>query len=162
MLIFDEDMHCIVIDSVITPLTTDYFWALNLEIKDYSLVPFLMLEETVGPTSTLEILGFQFDVPSPWNILVYSEETMQIDTKEIGKLSGKDFTALIYDFEKSAVLPDRIKVMDYKPEAVCIGPSLNKQVMMAHPINPQMAVCISPTDIYNKYLKDCTIGDILY
>ena len=162
MLVFDENDRAIIIDSVTTPLTTDYFWVLDMDIMDFTLTPLLMLEETISPHHTLNVLGFSFKVPTPWYILVYSEETMEVDTAPIKKLSGKDFTCFISGFNTPTVLPGIIRVVDYQVEDISFGPSLNKNQMLCHPIAPEMWILLSPSDMYNKYLKDCTVGNILY
>lgn len=162
MLIFDENEHAVVIDSVKTPLTTEYFWVLDLELLDFTLVPFLMLEETVSPHSTLEVLDFQFSVPTTWHILSYSEETMTLDSVPIKSLSGKNFTSFVYGFKTALAIPGKIKVVDYQVEDISYGPSLNKHQMLCHPISPENWVIISPSDVFNKYLKECNVNDILY
>lgn len=162
MLVFDEHSRAIIIDSVITPLTTDYFWVLDLDIMDFTLAPLFMLEETISPHHTLNIHGFSFKVPTPWHILIYSDETMEVDTVPIKKLSGKDFTSFISGFNSPTVIPGIIKVIDYQTEDISFGPSLNKNQMLCHPIAPDLWVLLSPSDMYNKYLKDCAVGNILY
>lgn len=162
MLIFDENNHAVLIDSVKTPLTTEYFWVLDLEILDFTLAPFLMLEETVAPHSTLDVLGFRFSVPTTWHILSYSEETMTLDSVPIKLLSGKNFTSFVYGFNTALAIPGKIKVVDYQVEDISYGPSLNKHQMLCHPISPETWVIISPSDVFNKYLKECNVNDILY
>jgi len=162
MLIFDENNHAVVIDSVTTPLTTNYFWVLDLEIRDFTLSPFLMLEETVAPHSTLEVLGFQFSLPTTWHLLSYSEETMDIDTVPVKALSGKNFTSFVHGFDASMVIPGKVKIVDYQVEDVSYGPLLNKHQMLCHPISPETWVIVSPSDVFNKYLKGCTVNDMLY
>lgn len=162
MIVFDEHYRAIIIDSVSTPLTIDYFWVLDLDIMDFTLSPLIMLEETISPHHTLDILGFTFKVPTTWNILVYSEETMEVDTAPIKKISGKDFTGFISGFNTSSVVPGLIRVVDFQVEDISFGPSLNKNQMLCHPVAPDLWVLLSPSDMYNKYLKDCTVGNILY
>ena len=129
---------------------------------DFTLSPLIMLEETISPHHTLNVHDFSFKVPSTWNILIYSEETMEVDTISIKKLSGKDFTAFISGFNVTSVIPGIIKIVDYQCEDISFGPSLNKNQMLCHPISPDTWVLISPSDMYNKYLKDCAVGNILY
>ncbi|MFV2014078.1 MAG: hypothetical protein ACC656_01495, partial [Candidatus Heimdallarchaeota archaeon] len=93
MLIFDDNTNAMIIESIVTPLPIDYFWVLDLEMMDYTLTPFIVLEEVVAPTILVEIQGFKFKLPATWSMLVYGEETMQLDVIEIGDLAGKDFTA---------------------------------------------------------------------
>lgn len=161
MLILDENNHTIVIDSVTTPLLTEYFWVLDLEQMDYTLTPVLMLEEIIASSITVEINGFQFTLPGDWNMLVYSEETMQLDVVEIGDLAGADHTALIYGPDKAMVEGARVAAVDLKLEYANYTPSLPKHTMLCHPIGPNEWINVAPSDVYNKYLKDCVAGDII-
>lgn len=161
MLIFDDASQAIIIDSVTTPITTDYLWVLDLQLMDYTLTPLLMLEETIAPTLTLQILGFSFKLPANWYILVYSEETMQLDVVHIGELAGDDFTAVVYGPNYNMVRGGNIKVVNYETEDINFGPALNKHQMLCHPIGPNEWVNVSPSDVYNKYLKERVTGDLL-
>lgn len=161
MLLFDENTHAIVVESIITPMTTEFFWVLDLEMMDYTLTPLMVLEEVVAPTVTLEILGFQFKLPATWCMLVYAEETSQIDVIENGDLAGKDFTAMVTGTEITTVKPGHVKLLDYTPEDYNYVPSLSKNQMLCHPIGPKEWVNVAPSDPYNKYLKDLVVGDIL-
>ncbi len=161
MLIFDENTNAILIESITTPITTEYFWVLDLEMMDYTITPLIVLEEVVAPTITVEIQDFSFNLPATWCMLVYGEETMQLDVIEIGELAGKDFTALISGTHLNMAVPGHIKLLDYITEDYNYVPSLTKNQMLCHPVAPNMWVNVAPSDSYNKYLKDLVVGDIL-
>lgn len=160
MLIFDENTHAIIVDSITTPMLTEYFWVLDLELMDFTVIPLIILEEVVAPTMTLQIHGFKFNVPTTWSILVYAEDTMQLDVVNISDLAGRDFTAVVYNNIRSNVQPGRITIIDYLPEATNHCPSFGKHQMLCHPIGPDEWVNVAPSDVYNKYLKDKVVGDI--
>jgi len=161
MLIFDDNSEAIILESIYAPTLTDHFWVLDLAILDYTLTPLLVLEEIVSPSVTLRIRGFEFNVPSNWNILVFAEETQQLDIVEIGNLAGREFTALVGGPDINASVPGGITVVDYTPEFQHVAPSLNKHQMLCHPIGPGEWVNVAPSDTYNKYLKELIVGDIL-
>ena len=162
MLILDENSKTTILDSVTTPLPVDFIWVLDLNMMDYTITPLIMLEEVVAPTSTLEVNGFQFKIPSLWHILVVSEENTQIDTIHIGKeLAGKYHTILIYGSACSMVGFGHVKVVDYEPIGYNYVPSLSKHQMLCHPIGPNEWVNVAPTDASNKYLRDKLVGDII-
>lgn len=160
MIIFDENNHAIIVDSITTPMLTEYFWVLDLELMDYTLIPLMILEEIVAPTMTLQISGFKFNVPTTWSILVYAEDTMQLDVVDVAELAGRDFTAVKYGISRSTVSPGHIVVTDYQPELVNHSPSFGKHQMLCHPVGPDEWINVAPSDVYNKYLKDKVIGDI--
>ena len=161
MLIFDDHSEAIILDSIYSPTLTDYFWVLDLTMLDFTLTPLLVLKEIVCPSVTINIRGFSFNIPANWNILVFSEETQQLDIVEVGNIAGREFTALIGGPEVHASTPGHITLVDYSPECQHIAPSLNKHQMLCHPIGPTEWINIAPADTYNKYLKEKLVGDIL-
>lgn len=161
MLILDDRNEAVIIDNIYVPTTSDSFWTLNLEIMDFTLANIFVLEEVVCPTITLSVRGFKFTLPANWNVLVYDEDTMQLDVIEVSDLAGRDFVAMVYGPTASNVSPGRVTVLDYNPSGVNIYPSLNKHQMLCHPVAPTQWIAAAPSDSYNKYLKDCVIGDII-
>lgn len=162
MLIFDENTNAIVLDSNTTPLTTDYFWVLDLEIMDFTLVKLEMLEEIIAKTITLRIKGFEFNLPANWNILLFDEDTMQIDIAPVGKLAGRgDFIAFVYGPDISIVSGSHITVTNFHLREANYAPCFGKNRMLCHPIGPKEWVNVAPSDVYNKYLRNKTIGDII-
>ncbi len=160
MLLFDEYNRTIIIDDLLTPITIDYFWVLDLELKDFTLSEIKMLEAITGPAVCLEINGFRFWVPTSWFILIVDEETNEIDLIQIPEGSGKSFTALGGSFElvRPYYLP--MKIVDYHPCKKLVSPSLTREQMLCHPVDPQTWVSITPLDQYNKYVKDLSIDDL--
>ena len=66
MLILNEHEQPIILDSVHSPTATNYFWVLDLNMRDYTLSPLLFLEETTSPAIKLRIHGFEFYLPTSW------------------------------------------------------------------------------------------------
>lgn len=161
MVISDENSRPILIDNITTPLDMDYFWVLDLERRDFVLTKLEVLEEHTTPLLVIQIFGYSFNIPADWNILVYSEDTSQIDIAEASEVCRGNFTAFVLDNQTNRHHAGHIKVLEYIPRGVIQTPSLNKTQMLCHHLGEKMWVCISPTDNYNKYLKDATIGDIL-
>lgn len=160
MLICDEQDETIIIESILEPIISNYFWALNLDLLDFTLEPITMVAEKFYPSILVEVNRFKFILPAEWNLLVYDDETMQLDVVEISDLSISNFTALLggpkYDFAK----PAQVKTLDYKLRVKSAYPSLNKHQMLCHPVSPDSWVMIAPSDSYSKYLKEKTVGDI--
>ena len=163
MLIFDDNNRTIILDDIYTPTPTDYMWVLDLQIMDYTLAPLLVLEEIVCSSIQVRIRGFDFFLPAAWNILVYSQETSELDVVEVSDVAGREFTAFVYDISNPNIVryePGLITVVNYVSEYVNVGPSLSKHQMLCHPISPTEWVNVTPSDTYNKYLKDTVVGDI--
>jgi hypothetical protein len=161
MLIFDGNSQPIILDSIHGPTVTEHMWVLDLSMLDFTLAPLLMLEEVVCPSIRILVKGFEFTLPANWNVLVYDRETAQLDVVELAETAGREFTALTYGPKKSSVSPAIITVTNYFVENKNIGPSLNKHQMLCHPIGPDEWICVSPSDTYNKYLKDIIVGDLI-
>lgn len=161
MLIFDTNSNPIILDSIHVPTLTDHFWVLDLPMLDFTLAPLVSLEEIVCPTLELLINGFRFHLPANWNILVYDRETAQVDVVPISESAGREFTAFVYGPKQTQPSPSLITIIDYSVESKNVGPLLNKQQMLCHPISATEWVTVSPADAYNKYLKDKTVGDLI-
>lgn len=160
MLILNEDYDTIILDSIYAPVLSDYFWCLDTTDQDFMLAPLQVLEEITAPTFTLDLGGFEFNVPASWNILVYDNETMQIDSVEIANAGGKDFRAFIYGPYEKQQQGLIIKTSHYVPVAKTVAPLLNKHQMLCHPITPEHWVCITPHDV-QKHLKNLYVGNLL-
>lgn len=161
MLLFDEFNKTHILDSINVPLDIDYFWVLDLSQLDFTLAPLLTLEETICPTLTLEIAGFEFSLPANWNILVFDEETTATDVVDLAGTTGRQFGALVYGPSKTKASSGIITVVDYQPSSKNVSPVLNKNQMLCHPIGMDEWVCISPSDQYSKYLRDVIVGDLI-
>ena len=161
MLIFDDYGQPIIVDSIYSPIVTDHLWVLDLEIKDFTLAPLTILENIEAPTIELMVGGFTFKLPSEWNILIIDEETSALDVVEIYEIPGGRFTAFVYGPNKARYEAVPITVTNYFPNYHNVAPSIAKHQMLCHPISPNTWVNIAPSDSYNKYLKDCVVGDIV-
>lgn len=160
MVISDETYFPILIESIDVPTKTEFYWVLSLSIRDFILSKLLMFEELTVPALELEINGYNLTVPTDWNILVYSPDTSQIDIVEISDLTRGDFTALVFAHDTNKVIPGKIKVTNYKASIKVQTPSLKKDEMLCHPLGNKYWACLSPSDNYNKFLKDAVIGDL--
>lgn len=161
MLILDKHNKPIIIDSIYDPLPTDYMWVLDLNIMDYTLVPLPVLQEIVCSSIQIVIDGFEFILPTDWNILVYDNESFHLDVTEIGKTAGTEFTALLYGPDVTYPSLKTITATNYFIEHKNVAPVLNKHQMLCHPIGPKYWCSICPSDGFNKYLKDKDISDII-
>lgn len=161
MLIADDRLFPILIDNIEIPYKTDVFWGLNLEQRDFMLSKLTMFVELTTPILVMNIFGYSIEAPANWNLLIYSEETSQLDLLEISELSRGEFTAVVFNHVKNKIIPGPVSVIDYKEYGKIQTVALNKDVMLCHPLGPELWVCLAPADNYNKYLKDAVIGDII-
>jgi len=161
MLIFDETNRPIILDNINGPTVSEYIWILDLMMMDFTLTPLTMLEEVTCPAMQLRIAGFEFILPAFWNILVYDQDTSQIDVVEISDTAGREFTALVYGPQSRRPIPHTIMVTNYFVQHVSVGPSLNKHQLLCHPIGPTEWVSVGPSDCFNKYLRDKIVGDLI-
>lgn len=162
MIIFNENSVPILIDNIDIPILVDHYWVLDLEQRDFTITPLKMNEEITTPILTIVIGGTKIDLPASWNILIFSEETFQLDIASVSDLTRNNFSALVYNIQKHKAVAAPIHVVDYKMSGKVHTPSLHKTHMLCTAIGSKEMVCISPTDNYNKYLKNATVSDILY
>ena len=120
-----------------------------------------MLEEIVCPGMQICVRGFEFILPASWNILVYDQDTSQLDVIQVCDTGGREFTALVFGPDKTAPVASKISATNYYPEITHVGPSLNKHQMIGAAVSPEEFVLVSPSDGFNKYLKDLTVSDLI-
>lgn len=161
MIIFDDNTEPVIINSIHTPLRTEYMWTLDLGIMDYTLSPIATLEEVTCQAFHVVVRDFGFILPAHWNILVYDRETSQLDIIELSEATGREFTALVYGPNNLYPIPGEIVITNYYPSAQVVSPSLNKHQMLCHPISATEWCSVGPADGYVKYLKGKTFGDLL-
>lgn len=161
MLVCDDHNNTILIDSIHDPIVTSHIWALDLVNMDFTLAPLDVLEEIVCTSIELSIEGFRFTVPSHWYILMYDRETTQLDSICVGEAAGREFTAFVYGPTRTVPDAGYVSVTDYFASHVNTVPALPKTHMVCHPISPDSFVCLSPSDIFNKYLKGKDVSDII-
>jgi hypothetical protein len=161
MIIFDENNLPTIVDSIFGPTISEYMWALDLNIMDFTLAPLVMLEETVCPAIQVQIRGYEFCLPAHWSILVYDQDTTQLDVVQLCETGGREFVSFVYGPTKSFPVPGIITATDYFPEFVHVSPSLNKHQMIACAVGADEFVLVSPSDSFNKFLKNTTIGDLI-
>jgi len=164
MLIFDNESRPVILDNVNGPCVATHMWVLDLNMEggmDFTMAPLLILEEIVCPSVSVRINGAEFIAPAYWNILVFDKETRQLDVVNLSEAAGKEFTALIYGPRKTVATGGIITITNYFLESKNVAPSLNKHQMLCHPIGYDEWVAISPSDTYNKYLKDAVVGDLI-
>ena len=161
MLIFDENVQPIILESIYAPTVTDSFWVLDLNILDFKLAPLNIFEQIDVPSFMVSIQGFDFPLPTNWNILVVDDDSMILDVIQIQEAAGRSYKAFMYGPNMAMVKTPEIFVKQYFPTYPNVGPALNKHQMLCHPVAPGSWVCISGSDTYNKYLKDKVIGDLI-
>lgn len=161
MLIFDNNNNTVILDNIYSPTNVENIWVLDFSIMDFTLTPLLVLEELVCPALELQIQGFRFIVPTSWNILVMDLETSQLDIVEMSEIVGKEFNALIHGPNQRMIESAVVSATNYIANYTHVGPSLNKHQMLCYPISNSTWVNISPSDPYNKYLKNKVAGDII-
>ncbi len=161
MHIIDEHNKLTELVDIAAPVRSEFFWVLDLSIMDYSLAPLVVLEEVTCPTFVVEVGGVNFDIPASWNMLIYDSETGDVDLIPLCEMTGRSFTALGFGPNRALAKPLPVRIMDYKPYYRNVGPSLNKHQMLCHPITEDLWFTLSAADVYTKYLKNITLGDIL-
>lgn len=161
MLFLNEKSETILLDSLYSPIVSTHMWVLDLTLMDYTLAPIQILEEVTSSSVVLNVRGFSFVLPSNWYVLIYDQETMQLDVVQASDLAGSEFTAFVYGPNKSKPESAVIRVVDYLPQYQNVGPLLNKHQMLCHPIDPTSWITIAPSDVFNKFLKNAVVGDII-
>lgn len=162
MIIFDENTQPVLIDSISTPIATDYFWVLDLKEQDFQLQKIEMLEEHTTPMLVLSIFDYAIELPADWNILIMSQETNQLDIVEVSELTRGHFEIFVLHHETNKILPVKSKIVHYEEKTILHLPSMAKHQMLCHALGTKAWVCISPVDNYNKYIRGMIANDLIY
>jgi hypothetical protein len=160
MIIFDDNLNPYIFDNIYTPTHIEYFYTLNLDIIDFTLTPLLALEEVTCPAFLVEFDSFKFYLPTSYYILIYAEETSQLDTIKIADLTNSPFQIFTYNGKTDKIVNSNIKILEYKPEHTFVIPFLNKNQFLCHPVMPDTWICITPYDQYKK-MNNLVIGDLM-
>lgn len=161
MIILDEHSHSIILDNIDIPFPVSHFWALDLEMMDFTLKELVLSEELTTGTLAIVVNDYVVEAPADWNILIYSPETSELDVVEFSDLSKHDYSAFSYNHKTHKLVENVVRVVHYEELTTVHTPSLIKNTMLCHPLGDTMWVCIAPTDSYNKYIKGMVIGDLL-
>lgn len=162
MLIFDSNSKPIIIETLKSPVVSTHFWSLNLEQQDFVMTPIVYIEEIVSASIQLDVAGFRFFVPATWYVLVADKETAMVDAVRVSDVSCNEFTAFVYGPNRSKADCVTVRAVDYSPSHANVGPSIHKNEMLCHPIDPLRWICVGPSDPYSRYLKNTAISDFLY
>lgn len=157
---FNEHTTPVWLNDLFAPVPNSHFWVLDLNEQDFNLAPIKMLEEITCPSLILDINNYRFAIPATWYILVYDPDTMQLDCVSVADSAGKSFTAFVFGLHESMPIPVEIKVVGYEPMLTHVVPSFNKHQMICHPVGPNHWINLSSGDVYNRYLRKMSVGDI--
>ena len=134
MVILPDYGHPYLIDNVSGPVVPKYSWFYDVELNDFMLKPIRLLEETIGPTVTVRINGFEFDVPASWNLLVVDDETKLVDTIPINQCSSSNYQAFMMHPETHDYHVSPIMLIDLKMKESCTHVMIPRMNMMLHPV----------------------------
>lgn len=160
MLILNEHEQSVLLQDIKSPVPSNFFWSLNLEHMDFTLTPLEILTETTGGAVKLECDGFSFWVPTNWSVLIYDPENSILDLCKAPDLALKDFEAVTHGANQKRITGTKISVIDVSPDVSIVAPLLNTPVMLCHPIAQDKWIVTTPNRVYNKFLKNMTIGEL--
>jgi len=161
MHIYNENSHIEYLDHLTAPVTSSFFWTLDLLFKDFKLSPLTILEEYTAPALLIETGNCIITIPTNWKILIYDEGTSYLDVIEVYELTTNKFKALVYGPDCFKCQGTFLKVIDYTPSTIVVTPGINKHQMLCYPITDTSWIIITPNNIYNKYIRYMAVGDII-
>lgn len=162
MVIFDENTKPVIIDSIYSPVVSEYFWVLDLEDKDFRLTKLNTIEEHTTPMLVISVYGYAIELPADWNILISSPDTSQLDIAEVFELSRGNFHTFVVNHKDNKTYNASTKIIHYETKSIIYTPSLSKNQMLCHALGQNAWICVSPIDNYSKYLKGAITNDLIY
>lgn len=168
MIILNELNRPYIIDSLTQPLVLRHHWVFNAQMLDFTMSEITYLEETQGPTITLQIADSEVRVPGAWNILVVDKETYTVDAVPVSACAAFEHEAFVFSPEDGKPAFAAIRAIGWDPAGSCIYPAVDRAKALVHSISPgslhgksvARGVVIGPNDLW-RYIGGRTIGDIL-
>lgn len=156
------------VTSLTDPISITHFWTFSGTMMDFKLEPLEYLEETTGPTVTVEVNGLTFDMPVSWNVLAVEQDSYTVDTVPITACATFDHDILLFNPHDTKLVTTNIKIVDFNEKDICIHPMLPKGSAMAMPVakvdrNNQRnyySIIATPYDLH-RYIGGCAVGEIL-
>lgn len=160
------------LDSLTGPVVPSHYWIFSGEMQDYTLAMIHFLEETTGPTITVEIMGVTLDLPASWHIMVADEGSCDVDTVPLHQCSRNAYKALLMSPTDNKIRLVPMKVLDLHKSKSLVHPMMEKGTMFVRPIKEeyrnntddysQLCITIGPTDLSSKYISEMGLGDLVY
>ena len=142
------------------PTKSDYYWVFDFELIDYTLVPLLMIQEVTGTVMLVNTLNKTITLPLNWSVLVFDEDSLQLDMVGISNLEVSSFTALVSgpSVEKD-YFSARISLQQVTAETI-VTPLPDKHQLLCHPVTDDLFICVGSTPnvpTFQKYLEPLTV-----
>jgi hypothetical protein len=168
MIILNEINRPYIVDSLTAPIVLRHHWIFNAQQLDFMLNEITYLEETVGPTVTLQIADSEVKVPGAWSVLIVDMETYTIDAIPATACAAFEHHAFVFSPDDGKLITAPIRVIAWEPKGSCIYPAIDKAQALVHSISPGVShgkivprgVVVGPNDLY-RYISGKTVGDIL-
>jgi len=168
MIILNEISKPYIIDSITAPIVLRHHWIFSGQQLDFTLNEVQYLEETTGPTITLQIEDSEVRVPGAWNVLIVDRETYTVDAVPVTACAAFEHLAFVFSPDDSKLITAPIRVINWEPKGICIYPAVDKANALVHAISPGVThgkavprgVVVGPSDLH-RYLSGKVVGDIL-
>ena len=168
MIILNEINRPYIVDSLTAPIVLRHHWIFNGQQLDFGLNEIQYLEETTGPTVTLQIEDSEVRVPGAWNVLIVDRETYTVDAVPVTACASFEHLAFVFSPEDGKLITAPIRVLNWEPKGVCIYPAVDKANALVHAISPGVlhgktvprGVVVGPSDLW-RYIGGKTVGDLL-
>ena len=168
MIILNEINRPYIVDSLTAPIVLRHHWIFNAQQLDFALSEIQYLEETTGPTITLQIGDSEVKVPGAWNLLIVDNETYTVDMVPVTACASFEHLAFVFSPDDGKLITAPVRVIAWDPKGVCIYPAVDKAQAVVHSISPGMlhgkliprGVVVGPHDLW-RYIGGKTVGDLL-
>lgn len=168
MIILNEINRPYIIDSLTAPIVLRHHWIFSGQQLDFNLSEITYLEETTGPTVTLQVEDSEVRIPGAWSVLIVDRETYTVDAVPATACAAFEHLAFVFSPSDGKLITAPIRVINWEPKGVCIYPAVEKANALVHAITPGVShgkitprgVIVGPNDLW-RYVGGKTVGDIL-
>ena len=130
---------------------------------DYYFLPLVFLESFHSPAAVLKIGNYNLEIPLDWSVLVYDQDTSDVEVVEISRLNDRGFCAAVLNpLNDMTINAEEITIIDIYSDIKWFFPKLRNGCMLVIPLeNKKSPKCAIFVKELTKLPKNLDISDII-
>lgn len=139
----------------------DGCWLYDLKQRDYFCTQLTVVVELQSSALTIAVGGQLTNLPVDWFVVVCDKMSGVIDTIKVHELTNTSFKLFVIGPKHHTVMESGYRVVDFDQSRTFFHPVLAKHQMICVEIGAGKWILASPSDSYQKYLKNMALADFI-
>lgn len=139
----------------------DRFWNYDLRQQDYFCSPLAVAIELQSSALTIAVGKSILTLPVDWYVIVCDKMNGAMDVIKVHELTNTSFKLFVVGPTHHTVSELGYRVVDFSQSNTFFHPVMGKHQMLCTELIPGKWVLVSPSDVYQKYLKNMALADFL-